>query len=287
MLLARVHVDGERTTVAVAERRLEGFGQPLLEIRANAQPVDHDFERVLAVLREMRHGVDLVYLAIDAHAHETFGAQLEEKLLLLTFAVDDRRRENHQLGFFGQHQRRVDHLRDRHGRELLLGVIRAIGLADPREEQAQVIVDLGDGADGGARVVRGRLLLDRDRRRQAFDDVDVGLVHQLQELAGIRREALDITPLPFGVERVESERALARAGEAGDDDQPMPRQIEVDVLEVMRACAADADVFHRREMRKGNLLVYPFSIVRSKPSSLRPHWRRVATGSYLGSAPSL
>ena len=123
-------------------------------------------------------------------------------------------------------------------------MVGAIRLADARVEQAQVVVDFGDGADGRARVVRRRLLLDRDRRRQAFDQVDVGLFHQLQELPRVGRQRLDVAPLALGVERVERERALARAGQTGDHDQPVPRQIEVDVLEIVRACAANADVFH-------------------------------------------
>ncbi len=197
-------------------------------------------------------------------------AQLEEELLLLAFPVDHRRREDHQPGFLGQHQCSVDHLRDRHGRELLLRVVGAIGLADASVKQAQVVVNFGDRADGRARIVRRRLLLDGYRRRQALDEIDVGFFHELQELPGIRRERFDVAPLTFGVERVESERALARAREPGDDDQPVPRQIEVDILEVMRACAADADVFHRKLTAKANLLVYPFSIVRSKlPLSAR------------------
>ena len=98
-----------------------------------------------------------------------------------------------------------------HRHQLLFRVVGAIRLADPREKQAQVIVDLGDGADGRARVVRRRLLLDRDRRRQAFDQIDVGLFHQLQELPRVGRERLDVAALAFRVERVEGERALARA----------------------------------------------------------------------------
>src|SRR3712207_8340884 len=46
--------------------------------------------------------------------------------------------------------------------------------ADARPEQAQVVVDLRDRADRRARVARGRLLVDGDRRRQALDRVDVG-----------------------------------------------------------------------------------------------------------------
>ena len=96
---------------------------------------------------------------------------------------------------------------------------RRIGNADAREEQAHVVVDLGDGADRRARVARGGLLLDRDGRRQAVDLVDVRLLHHLEELARIGRQALDIAALALGIDRVEGERGLAGAGQAGHDDQ--------------------------------------------------------------------
>ena len=51
-----------------------------------------------------------------------------------------------------------------------------------------------------------------NRRRQALDQVDVGLFHELQKLPRVRRERLDVAALALGVERVEGERALARAG---------------------------------------------------------------------------
>ena len=93
-------------------------------------------------------------------------------------------------------------------------VLRALRIAGAGEQQAQVVVDLGDRADGGARIVAGGLLLDGDRRRQALDQVDVGLVHQLQELARVGRQRLHVATLALGVERVEGERGLARAGQA-------------------------------------------------------------------------
>src|SRR5215204_2086508 len=103
----------------------------------------------------------------------------------------------------------------------------------PRVEQAQVVVDLGDGADRRARVARGRLLVDRDRRREAVDRVDVGLLHHLEELARVGGEALDVPPLTFGVDRVEGQGRLSGAAEAGDADQLVPRQPDGDVLEVV------------------------------------------------------
>ena len=49
--------------------------------------------------------------------------------------------------------------------------------------------------------------------------VDVGLLHPLEELARVRRQRLDVAALPFGVDRVEGERRLARAADAGHDDE--------------------------------------------------------------------
>ena len=160
-----VHFDDDRAAVACAQRRLERFRQPLLQVGAQLEPVDDDLHRVLGVLRKLRHRVDLVHLAVDANAHETLGAELHDELELLALAVDDDGREDHELRVLGKRQRRVDHLRDRHRGELLLRMVRAIRIADAREEQPEVVVDLGDGADRRARVVRGRLLLDRDRGR--------------------------------------------------------------------------------------------------------------------------
>ena len=122
----------------------------------------------------------------------------------------------------------------------------AMSLADAGVEHAQVVVDLGDRADGRARIAAGRLLLDADGRRQAGEVIDVGLVHLAEELPGVARQRLDVAPLPLGVERVEGQRALAGAADAGEDDQPVAGQIEVDVPEVMLAGSADDDagVFH-------------------------------------------
>ena len=90
-----------------------------------------------------------------------------------------------------------------------------------------------------------RALLDRDRRRQPLDRVDVGLAHLLEELPRVGGERLDVAPLPLGVERVEGERRLARARQAGDHDQPIARDPHVEVGEVVLARAADLDVGRR------------------------------------------
>ena len=87
----------------------------------------------------------------------------------------------------------------------------------------------------------GGFLLDGDGRREALDHVHIGLVQPPQELAGVSGEAFHITPLAFGVQRVERQRGFARAGHAGDDDELVARDIEIDVFQVVGARATDAD----------------------------------------------
>ena len=116
-----------------------------------------------------------------------------------------------------------------------------IGRADAGEEKAEVVVDLRHRADGGARVLRRRLLLDGNRGAEAGDVVHVRLAHHVKELPRIGRQAFDIAPLPFRIDRVEGEAGLARPGQPGDDRQLVARNIHVDRLEVMFARTAHLD----------------------------------------------
>ena len=165
-------------------------------------------------------------------AREALGAQLLEQLLVLALAPAHDRRQDHELRALGQRHDLVDDLLGRLRRDRPAAVV-AVRMPDPRPQQAQVVVDLGDGADRRARVARGRLLVDRDRRRQALDRVHVGLVHLPQELARVGRQRLDVAALTLGVDRVEGEARLARAGQAGDHDQRVAREAQVEVLEVV------------------------------------------------------
>jgi len=92
--------------------------------------------------------------------------------------------------------------------------------------------------------VRSRLLLDGDGRGKPFDQIDIGLLHQLQKLPCVGRQRFHVAALTFRVERIEGQRGFTRAGKPGNHDQPIARQIEVDVLEIVGAGTADANFFH-------------------------------------------
>ena len=95
----------------------------------------------------------------------------------------------------------------------------------------------------------GTALLDGDGRREALDEIHLRLLHLIEELAGVGGEALDVFALALGVDRVERERRLAAAAQAGDDHQLVARDFQREILEVVLTRAADADEFlaHGRE----------------------------------------
>jgi hypothetical protein len=101
---------------------------------------------------------------------------------------------------------------------------------------------VGDGADRGARVLGGGLLVDRHGGREALDEVDVGLVHLAEELARVGRERLDVAALALGEDRVEGQAGLAGPGQAREDDERVPREVEGDVLEVVLPGAPDDEL---------------------------------------------
>ena len=131
----------------------------------------------------------------------------------------------------------------RHRRDVeRVGVGRAdVRLAEPTEEDAQHRVGVGGGADRGSDVRAHSLLVDDDRRGQAFEQVDVRPRQRRHEALHEGAVGLVDQPLRLRGDRVEHQRALARAGDAGEYRQPALRDLDADVLEVVHARALHAD----------------------------------------------
>src|SRR5439155_22119025 len=125
-----------------------------------------------------------------------------------------------------------------------LGAARvADGAADAGEEHPEVVVDLGGGGDRRARVAGRGALPQGDRGADAVEEIDLGLLHALQELPGVGGEALDVAALALSVEGVEGEAALPRAGDSRHHHQAVGGDGEIDVLEVVDANAPGEDGF--------------------------------------------
>jgi len=117
---------------------------------------------------------------------------------------------------------------------------------DLRPEHLHVVADFGHGADGGTGGLDGVTLLDGDGGRYALDAVHLRLVHAVEELARVGRKGLDVAALALGEEGVKGQRAFAGTAQAGDDDQLPEGEIEVKILEIVVADAAQTNGRRRR-----------------------------------------
>ncbi len=147
------------------------------------------------------------------------------------FARDERREHGEHFAFGNACCKRRNivgrvplHFLSAHGRE------RA---AYSREEQPQIFVNFGRRADGGTRVARRNFLADGDGGRQTFDVIAFGLAHSPEKLPRIGGKRLDVTALALGIKGVEGERRFAGPAHAGDDDERVARNAEVDIFQII------------------------------------------------------
>ena len=226
-----------------AQRRLERVGEPSLDAVSTHEAVDDDLDRVLLVAFEIHLVGELVELAVDDGPGEALRGQVGQQRVVGALAAADDRRQDLEAGALRELEDPVDDLLGRlTGDHRAVG--RAVGHADAGEEQAEVVVDLGDRADRRARVARRALLVDGDGRRQPLDEVDVGLVHLPEELPGVGGQRLDVAPLALGVDGVERQRRLAGTGQAGEHDQSVAGEVERDVAQVVLTGTTDDQSIH-------------------------------------------
>src|SRR5262245_11836421 len=195
---------------------------------------------MIAALVQRDLFVERTQFAVDARAVEAARPELFNLFFELAFAAAHDRREDHHALAFGQF---LDVLND-----LVGGLARhrppavvAMRLAYRGEEQPQVIVYLGDGADGRTRAAAGSLLFYRDGGRQPFDRINVRLFELFEELPRVSREGFDVAALALGVDRVEGQRGFAGTAQTRDDGQTVARYLQVDVFQVVLARAAHSD----------------------------------------------
>ena len=172
-----------------------------------------------------------------------------------------------------------------------VGVGRAdVRFAQPAEEDAQHRVGVGGGADGGARVGAHPLLVDDDRGRQPVEHVDVGPRQRRHEALHEGAVGLVDQPLRLRGDGAEHQRALARAGDAGEHRQPALRDLDAEVLEVVHARALHADQVVAVRLRRTLVALAASAgrvgIVQGKRLLLRPrgHAHRVSI-TVLSAAP--
>jgi hypothetical protein len=245
-------------------------------VRPHAEAVNHHVEHQALVLAQGRAGLVLLLAALlggrfgsglllrggralgrrhGGHLHHPLGLHAREPAgrqplahLLGRGVGRQLGRESHDhaapaLGGRAAAQQLVEHrLRRVFAHQLSRVLVEQLGGA--REQQLQVVVELRHRAHGRARGAHGVGLVDGDGRRHAFHAVHGGAVHAVEELARIGREGFYVAPLTLGVQCVEHQRRLARTARPGHDRQLTRVDVEVEVLEVVLAGTANADIGH-------------------------------------------
>ncbi len=138
------------------------------------------------------------------------------------------------------------------------------------EQQPQVIGRLRSGSDGRATRSGNVSVGYRDGRRNAVDPLGLRLLEPLEELPGVGREALDVPPLPLGIEGIQRQAAFAAAAEPAQHNQPVLRQVQVDSFEVV-----DRDSTQRNVARNAHA-AYHFAPRKPGQTTIIP--RRAAGG---------
>ena len=193
------------------------------------QPVDHNVDSVLDLFIEIGNLAAVVDNSVDLDPYVALLADALENGLMLALSRTHDRRYNEQLSPLGKLHDSVDYLID----ALFFDRLAAFGtmrMTYPRVKQPEIIAYLGHSADSRARVVGGALLIDGNSGRKPFDMIDVRLVHLPQELTGVRGKRLHVAALALCIDRIESERRLAGARNAGKHYQFISRQLERNVF---------------------------------------------------------
>ena len=236
----RIRVLGEGDAIGEGQRGFQALGEAAFQPCADDDTIDHHFNIVLELFVERRDIVDFMEGAIDFNALKALLLQVGQLFAVFALAAADNGGQQVQPGAIAHGHDPVDHLGHGLGLDGQTGG-GGIGHANTRPEQAHIVVNFRNRANGGAGVAAGGLLLDGDGGRQALYRVHIRLLHQLQELAGIGREALDITTLALCVDGIERQRAFARARKPSDYNELVAGQLNRDVLQVVLARATDAD----------------------------------------------
>lgn len=97
-------------------------------------------------------------------------------------------------------------LGDNHGDDFLLGIFYhflaafiGYSFADAGEKQAEEIIDFCNGADCGAWVLVGGLLVYADDGAETRYLVYFGTLNIIKKISGVSRESLNVSALPFGI----------------------------------------------------------------------------------------
>ena len=147
-----VHIGDDGGAARQLQRGLKGLGQTRAEIVADLKAVDHDFDGMFLLQLQLRRIGEIADFAVDPRADIALPGEVFQRFVMFAFALFNDRRQQHQALTFRLGENIIHHLAHGLRRQRHI-VIRAARLADARVQQAQIVVNFGNGAYRRAGVV--------------------------------------------------------------------------------------------------------------------------------------
>ena len=144
--------------------------------------------------------------------------------------------------------------RHRQRRRTVMAIRTAVA-GQAGEHQPQHVQQFGHRAEGRAHAARTRTLVQRQRRRQVADRVDLRTTRLGHAAARVGGQRIQIPARPFRIQHVQRQRGLARTGHTGDADQGVQRDVHVHIPQIVHASAAH---LHRVRTSTHRMLLSPF-----------------------------
>ena len=269
-------MDHRRDAVAVLERGCQRAAQPGLVLRRDDEVRHRQLDRVFLEALDARELRGRQEHAVDPQVRVAACRGPLGKVGVDALAIDDQRRQHADVFAL----RLAHHLRDDRVERLRRHWNMAVGAvlhAELHVDEPQEVIELGQRGHGRLASAARGALLDRDRRRDAVDRVDVGPAGRLHDRARVGVQRLEVAALSFVEQDVERQCRLARAGDAGDHGERVTRNVDIDRLQVVLARIAYFDditrcapaLAHQRLQRaagvvRGPRLVDPRRMIRER-----------------------
>ena len=121
--------------------------------------------------------------------------------------------------------------------------VRTTMVGQSRKHQAKAVEQFGSRAEGAADAGNTRTLAQCQRGRyiQHFIDLRSGSLRHPPPCVG--RKRFQIAPRSFGIQDTQRQRRFPGTGNAGDGDDPVQRDIDINIFQVMDSRTANPDRF--------------------------------------------
>ena len=177
------------------------FSEALLSISRATKSVNSDVDVVAEILVEGWWFFERRFMPVDTPVQVALFHQLSEQFHMRPLSgTNDRRPNGDTVRLHSPENVIHDFLYGSSGDLFSAGW--TVRFSNSRPKKTEVILDFCDGCHGRPRVVAALFLIDGNRRRKSLDGVAICFFHLSNELTRIRRQALDVPPLTFGVQCV-------------------------------------------------------------------------------------